>query len=47
MIKIGDTVTPKKSPALKSKVLRIDKDFNGDPLYVLENNTLWIKSDLK
>ncbi len=40
MIKIGDTVTPKKLPLLKSEVKRIDKDYNGDPLYILENNTI-------
>jgi len=47
MKKIGELVIPKKSPLLKSKVKKIIKDYQGDPLYVLENNTLWIESDLK
>jgi len=47
MIKVRDEVTPKKFPSLKSKVKRIDRDFNDEPLYVLENNTLWTKNDLK
>ena len=46
MIKIGDTVTPKKHPVLKDKVRKIGKDFNGDPLYILENGTMYTKDEL-
>jgi len=45
-IKVGDKVTPKDYPQLKSKVKRI-KEFLGENLYVLENGTHYTKNELK
>lgn len=44
-IKIGDTVTPKKYPVLKGKVMEI-KPFAGSEVYVLENKTMYTKEEL-
>jgi len=45
--KKGDIVTPKGSPKLAGKIVKITKDYSGEPLYHLENGTKWIKSDLR
>ena len=47
MIRIGDLVIPKKHPLLQSKVVKISKDFNKMPLYILENGTMYTKEELK
>ena len=47
MIKIGDTVTPKKHSALKGVVRKIGKDFNGRPLYILVNGTMYTEEEIK
>ena len=44
---IGELVTPKKQPLLASKVKKITKDYEGKPLYVLENHTAYIEEELQ
>jgi len=46
--KIGDLVTPKDFPELKSKVKRITKDhWVGETLYILENGTAYTEDELR
>jgi hypothetical protein len=45
-IKVGDKVTPKRYPELNSIVDRIET-FMGEKVYVLKNNTRYIKEELK
>ena len=47
MIKVGDLVIPKKHPNLGGKVIKIGKDFNDQPLYILENHTMYTEEELK
>lgn len=47
MIKIGDTIVPKKRSALKGVVRKIGKDFNGRPLYILTNGIMYIEEEIK
>jgi len=47
MIKIGDTVIPKKRPILKGVVRKIGRDFNGRPLYILDNGTMHTEEEIK
>ena len=47
MINVGDLVTPKKHPVLKDKVRKIAKDFNGNPLYILENGCMYTAKELE
>ena len=44
-INIGDEVTPKKHPILKSKVESI-MTFAGEPVYCLENGTKYTKNEI-
>ena len=43
---IGDTATSKRENLL-GKIVRIDKDFNGETLYTLENGSRYLESELK
>jgi len=45
-INIGDEVTPKLHPQLKSKVKSIET-FVGEPVYLLENGTMYTKEELE
>ena len=45
--RIGEIATPKDQPLFASKIVKIDKDFNGDHLYILENGCRYIENDLK
>ena len=44
-INIGDEVTPKDFPQLKSKVEKIEP-FLGNIIYILENGTRYTKEEL-
>ena len=44
---IGETVTPKKYPALKSKIYKISVDWDDGPLYVTEGGGVWSDSELE
>ena len=46
-MKIGDMVTPKDFPELKGRIVRIDKDWANQYLYVLDNNCRFTKDELK
>ena len=47
MIKVGDTITPKRRSAIGGVVRKISKDFNGDPLYILTNGTMYREEEIK
>ena len=47
MIKIGDKVTPKKSPTLNGIVKKIGKSFDDKPLYILDNGCMFREEELK
>ena len=44
---IGDTVTPKNYPDLKSKIEKVGLDWDGNPLYVTEAGGVWNESELE
>ncbi len=47
MIKVNDTVIPRQYPELKSKVKKIGRDFNNEPLYILKNGCMYTKHELQ
>ena len=44
---IGDTITPRLHPELKDKITEIDRDYEGQSLYITSNGCMWIESELK
>ena len=44
---IGNIVTPKKYPALKSKIEKIGVNWDDCPLYVTESGGVWRESELE
>ena len=45
-MKIGDLAIPKKFPTVFSRVVSIKRDYDGQPLYILENGMHLLKSEL-
>ena len=45
-MKIGDLAIPINFPAVFSRVKQIKPDYNGEPLYILENGMHLLKSEL-
>ncbi len=47
MIKVGDTITPKRRSGIGGVVRKIGKDFNGRPLYILTSGTMYTEAEIK
>jgi len=46
-MKVGDMVTPKDFPELKGRIVRIDRDYANQYLYVLDNGCSFTRNELK
>ena len=46
MIKVGDTVIPKKHPSLKGVVKNISKAYDGSALYILDNGCMYTEEEV-
>ena len=46
MKKMNELVTPKGTPELAGRITRVEQDYNGEPLYILDNGARYTEEEL-